>query len=788
MCNFLKRLTFIAILFASISLFAQNSAINKELSITKTVASIDIDGVLDEKDWQNASTANNFSNYFPDPREISAQTTTVKVLNDHEGIYIGAVMNDADPKLILKELTQRDEVGNTDWFSVLIDTYQDGIHAVEFKVTASGIQIDSKVTNTSNFDPKWNAVWKSAVKITKDGWVCEMMIPYAALRYKTKPNQNWNINFFRAIGRTGELSSWNPIQPAISGIVNQSGILSNISIEQSRPRIHLNPYLYSTSKKQTIANESEKVTNLAIGGDVKFGINSAFTVDMNLMPDVGIEIKEDILKFVPFGKDFKGTSYFNSESSDNNNNKNIFFDYIGDNYYLIENRIPGIIIESNPKFSRLINAVNINGRFNNGLGVNIFNSITDVSEARVVNLSTLKTEIKGVYSMANYNSISVDQNLKNNSSISIFNNNLKRGGNNSDFNSTGLKFNLNSKKNMYSLFGLANLSNSKTNNTIDYFESYNLGIAKISGNWTWQSNYLIDNNLFNFQKNSNIKYEYLFNEVSFTDYTPKINVNRWSASIAALLGIDNWFSRNKIAASFNVLTKFYWNISLRYSMSPFELSSLNLTNISKYKNNDFSVEIISDIRKKIYIKYEFLMRNYKNEYKSKDIELKVNPHFQVNNRLSFDYNFYLYIYSNYLEYKYVVVDFKDLNYIELNKKEEYNQVLKVKYTINKNLNFQLYFKNNINFLTPIQSFNYASNGELKPNNQFALKNDKSNFNDIGLNLFYRFAPGSDLTINYQHMINDFGLIFKSNVLNQNLNLKISYWLDYQSVREKMLYH
>ena len=83
--------------------------------------------------------------------------------------------------------------------------------------------------------------------------------------------------------------------------------------------------------------------------------------------------------------------------------------------------------------------------------------------------------------------------------------------------------------------------------------------------------------------------------------------------------------------------------------------------INKYINNDFGVKITSDIRKKIYIKYEFLMRNYKNEYKSKDIELKVNPHFQVNNRLSFDYYFYLYIYSNYLENKSVEVDFKGLN-------------------------------------------------------------------------------------------------------------------------------
>ena len=40
---------------------------------------------------------------------------------------------------------------------------------ITFHVTAAGVQIDKKLSKTGS-DKNWDAIWKSAVKITEFGW------------------------------------------------------------------------------------------------------------------------------------------------------------------------------------------------------------------------------------------------------------------------------------------------------------------------------------------------------------------------------------------------------------------------------------------------------------------------------------------------------------------------------------------------------------------------------------------------------------------------------------------
>jgi hypothetical protein len=44
-------------------------------------------------------------------------------------------------------------------------------------------------------DFSWDAIWDSEVTITDFGWVVEMKIPYAALRFSKSQSQTWGINF-----------------------------------------------------------------------------------------------------------------------------------------------------------------------------------------------------------------------------------------------------------------------------------------------------------------------------------------------------------------------------------------------------------------------------------------------------------------------------------------------------------------------------------------------------------------------------------------------------------------
>jgi hypothetical protein len=146
---------------------------------------ITIDGNLNETHWQTAPVAKDFFMFAPDNgKEVAkGKDTEVKILYDNEAIYIGAVLFDPEPNKILKELTQRDDQGTSDNFGVFINGFNDGQQDFRFFCTASGTQLDCLATDTNGEDFSWDAIWSSKSKITDKGWVVEMKIPYAALRF-----------------------------------------------------------------------------------------------------------------------------------------------------------------------------------------------------------------------------------------------------------------------------------------------------------------------------------------------------------------------------------------------------------------------------------------------------------------------------------------------------------------------------------------------------------------------------------------------------------------------------
>lgn len=122
------------------------------------------------------------------------------------------MMYDTHPDNISKELSQRDQLSNTDWFGIFIDAYRDGINGVGFIVTPAGIQFDAKYSAFGE-DDNWDAVWESHAQITTQGWVAEIKTPYSAIRFPKVTEQLWHVNFGRRITRTQEKIFWSSIDP-----------------------------------------------------------------------------------------------------------------------------------------------------------------------------------------------------------------------------------------------------------------------------------------------------------------------------------------------------------------------------------------------------------------------------------------------------------------------------------------------------------------------------------------------------------------------------------------------
>ena len=189
----LSSILYSILLFTSALGFSQTP--KKKLVTKFTIEKIVIDGKITEEIWKSAEVAKDFVMIAPDngKTEDKDRRTEVKVVYDNEAIYIAAILYDNQPKKISKELTTRDNFVSADHFGVLINGYNDGQQEFRFFVSAAGVQQDVIYTSNGE-DPSWNAIWDSHVEITDIGWIVEMRIPYAALRFSSEKKQTWGLD------------------------------------------------------------------------------------------------------------------------------------------------------------------------------------------------------------------------------------------------------------------------------------------------------------------------------------------------------------------------------------------------------------------------------------------------------------------------------------------------------------------------------------------------------------------------------------------------------------------
>ena len=433
---------------------AQNNLTpKKNLVANKINESIIIDGDLNESIWNETEVASNFVMFEPDNgKPISeSKKTEVKVLYDNDGVYIGVKLYDNEPNKILKEITERDDFGTTDVFGVFINGFNDGQQDFRFFVTAAGGQLDCIATEQTGEDFSWNAIWSSKAKITNFGWVVEMKIPYAALRFSNDAKQTWGINFIREIKRDRQVYTWTHVDSKIGAVIQQAGTLNGIENIKPPTRLFLIPYASS------YLNSNKDNTELTLKGglDIKYGINDAFTLDAILVPDFG-QTKFDnvILNLGPFEQQFNENRPFFTEGTDLFSKGNLLYSRrIGAAPGFSPNLTGNEYISEYPANVNLLNALKISGRNSDGLGIGFLNAITEKTDVKIINPDNDTTRKETVSPLTNYNVTVFDQRFNKNSSVTFINTNVTRNGSFRDANVTGLLFDLNTKKNTYNLSG-----------------------------------------------------------------------------------------------------------------------------------------------------------------------------------------------------------------------------------------------------------------------------------------------------------------------------------------------
>lgn len=533
------------------------AAPRRELAAVRTADPIRLDGELSEAAWQTATPATDFIENRPTPGRPERHRTEARLLYDDAAIYVGAVLHDVAPDSILRELSARDNLGNTDFFGVFFDTYHDGLNGYGFFVTPAGVQLDARYSSAGaggdddgGEDFSWNAVWDARTAQQGTDWVVEMRIPHSAVRFSAAAVQEWGINFSRQRQSTRQQFFWNAVRPEVNGFINQSGVLTGLENLHPPLRLSLTPYVsgYLNHGPTTPDGRMQTTRTVNGGADVKWGLNESFTLDATLVPDFG-QVQSDnvVLNLSPFEVQFAENRPFFQEGVELFNKGGLFYSRrvgarpIG--YYAVAGQLgAGERIRRNPGEARLINAAKLSGRTRGGLGIGVFNGLTRPMDATVATPDGAERDIP-TSPLTNYNLVVLDQSLPHNSYVTLVNTNVWRRGATYDANVTGGLFRFADKTNTYALTGRlthsrrqgrAFGSDEKIDDTAG--TAWRAEAGKVSGTWQYSLSTQVETDTYNPNDLA-----LLFNNNSVVQRT-NLSYNRYSPFQTPLGGFNNFFA------------------------------------------------------------------------------------------------------------------------------------------------------------------------------------------------------------------------------------------------------
>lgn len=778
----------------------------KAYEATKIPKAPQIDGILNDEVWENIPVTGNFVQIEPGDGNPERKThqTFVKIAYDDEAIYIAASMMDNAPETIFRQFTQRDNLGQSDFFLIDINTYNDGENQTRFIVTSAGALADARMTG-ENEDYNYNVVWDAETTIDDNGWKAEIKIPYAALRFPKKEVQLWGIQMGRQISYLNETYVWNYVNKAVGKASQYTGHLTGI--KNITPPVRLSFYPYTSAEVDHF--DGSTMTNFNAGMDFKYGISDAFTLDATLIPDFGQAAFDNVeLNLTPFEQEFGENRAFFTEGTELFTKGDLFYSRrIGDSpigYNAAQREmLNNEIILENPEEAALINALKISGRTNNDLGIGFFNAFTREEKAVYLDTITDETRDRVTEPFANYNIVVLDQQFNQNSSITLVNTNVTREGHFRDGNVSAFLFDVFNRSNSFNFTGEAKMSNvNHPGQNITGFAS-SLGISRTKGKMRYGVSHDFANETYDINDlglNFTNNYNNFYWNTSYQIFEPTNLFNRYSIQL-----YGNHLRRYKpditagtgVGGSFFAITRerfaFGGFIEVNSEFKDFFEPRREGTYIRYEPNISGDVWISSDYRERFALDVRMGYQDFFDSSREQ-LRLSISPRYRFSNRFNMVYRFR---YNNSINRpsfvgllpRQVLFGNRDMESIE--------NSIEASYNFNTKQGLNLRFRNFWSAaIFEEGTFSYLQdNGALQPTITQPQRDPNANFNIWNFDLSYRwqFAPGSEAILLYRNSL--FNLDDQSHLgfteslenllgepLRQNLSLRIVYYLDYNNVR------
>ena len=232
-----------------------------------------------------------FTQRTPSDGQPVSQRTEAYLGYDGKYLYAIFICFDSEPGKIRARLSRREDVFDDDSVELMLDTFHDHRRAYAFFSNPLAVQADALWTEGQEWDFSFDTVFNTEAKLTPEGFVVKMAIPFRSLRFASNDPQTWGILLDRDVRRNNESSFWPWYSSRIAGRLNQEGDATGLENISPGHNFQLIPYGIFRSFRDIDLRDlghptfTQRDAFGQIGLDAKAVVKDKFVLDATANPD-----------------------------------------------------------------------------------------------------------------------------------------------------------------------------------------------------------------------------------------------------------------------------------------------------------------------------------------------------------------------------------------------------------------------------------------------------------------------------------------------------------------------
>jgi len=253
----------------------------------------DFEGMAPQGAALELAHADTFIQKNPSDGKPASERTAAYLGYDQQNLYVVMLCWDKSHN-VRASLTRREPAqpfDSDDYVEITLDTFQDKRHAFVFDVNPKGVQADGLWTEGQGTDYSWDTLWHSRAKVSKDGYVIWVAIPFRSLRFHPTNSNVWGVTLSRYNARANETDYWPRVSSRIAGLLNQEAKVTGFENVSPGRNMQFIPYVESrTFRGLDTRDPSQPHFDSAsfrgkAGLDSKFVFHDSLVLDTTVNPD-----------------------------------------------------------------------------------------------------------------------------------------------------------------------------------------------------------------------------------------------------------------------------------------------------------------------------------------------------------------------------------------------------------------------------------------------------------------------------------------------------------------------